>query len=374
MDRIIAIIGLVQSLFGILIFSAKRPRHISFYFLIVWLSLIAIFLGARLLPFQVIEYFKPGIFPTLFLFGPLLYLYISSLTIENYKWRPALLLHLIPFVLICIHRSLIRVVPINSSSDLSENPFYIYNKIYYSIFIVSLFIYWFFSLKTVYRHKKNIPNNFSNYTRKNTLNWSVFVLSLFLVLFVVDFSMFYIHKMFGIEILSLSILPVNLTLFTFIMIFFGINQNAIYPERKVVFRTDSDEKEVVSANKSDRGLLDEKQTELLSAAIFQYLKSKKPYLNPEFNLQMMADDLDISREKLSYFINNAQQKNFYKFINEFRVEDVKEKLLDPALSHYTVLGIGLECGFNSKTSFNRIFKEETGLTPSEYKNRISGQK
>jgi AraC-like DNA-binding protein len=66
---------------------------------------------------------------------------------------------------------------------------------------------------------------------------------------------------------------------------------------------------------------------------------------------MMADDLNLSRHKLSQVINHSQKKNFYKFINAFRVEEVKEKLADPAYEHFTVLGIGLECGFNSKTSF-----------------------
>ncbi len=85
---------------------------------------------------------------------------------------------------------------------------------------------------------------------------------------------------------------------------------------------------------------------------------------------MMAEDLNISRHKLSEAINNGQKKNIYKLINEFRVEEVKEMLVNPAFNHFTVLGIGLECGFNSKTSFNRIFKEETGLTPTEYKRAI----
>ena len=89
--------------------------------------------------------------------------------------------------------------------------------------------------------------------------------------------------------------------------------------------------------------------------------------NPEYNLQMMADDLQISRHKLSHIINSGQQKNFYKFINQFRVAEVKLMLTDPSYHHYSVLGIAMECGFNAKTSFNRIFKEETGLTPTEYK-------
>jgi AraC-like DNA-binding protein len=52
------------------------------------------------------------------------------------------------------------------------------------------------------------------------------------------------------------------------------------------------------------------------------------------------------------------------------VQEVKEMLLNPVFSHYSVLGVGLECGFNSKSSFNRIFKEETGFTPSEFKSSV----
>lgn len=367
MDNYISVVGFVQALFGIVLFIAKRPGHLSFYFLIIWLALIAVFLGAGLLPFQVVEYYKPGIFPILFLFGPLLYLYLSSLTIENFKLKPVILLHGIPFLAVSIHRSMVSAVSITSSSNLSENPDYIYNKIYYSFFIISLLIYWLLSIKLVVKHKKNIPYNFSNYTPRNTLNWSILVLSLFLFFFIADFSMFYVRNVLQIEIPGISLLPFNLTVFTFIIIFFGINQTVIYPKNKNLENSSILKDENLSSVKSDRKLLDEKQIKILSDTVFKYLSDEKPYLNPDYSLQMMADDLKITREKLSYLINNEQQKNFYKLINEFRITEVKEKLINPHFRHYTVLGIGLDCGFNSKTSFNRIFKEETGFTPSEYK-------
>jgi len=370
-DRYISVVGFVQALFGIVLFVAKRPGHLSFHFLIIWLALIAVFLGAGLLPFQVVEYYKPGIFPLLFLFGPLLYLYLSSLTIENFKLKPVALLHAIPFIAVSIHRSMVSVVSITSSSNLSENPDYIYNKIYYTFFIISLLIYWFLSIKLVVKHKKNIPYNFSNYTPRNTLNWSILVLSLFLFFFIADFSMFYVRNVLQIEIPGISLLPFNLTVFTFIIIFFGINQTVIYPKNKNPENSNILKDENLSSVKSDRKLLDEKQIKILSDTVFKYLRNEKPYLNPDYSLQMMADDLKITREKLSYLINNEQQKNFYKLINEFRIAEVKEKLINPHFKHYTVLGIGLDCGFNSKTSFNRIFKEETGFTPSEYKKNKS---
>ena len=358
----------MQSLFGIMIFISKRPRHLSFVFLTIWLAIIAAFLGARLLPFQVTDYYKPGIFPLLLMFGPLLYLYVNSLSVENFRLKPFMLLHLIPLVMVGIHRTIVNPVPIGGPTNPVENPMFFYNKIYYSLIVLSLLTYWIFSLKLILSHRKNIPNHFSNYTSKNSLSWLISVLTIFLVLFVIDFAMSFISRVLGFEIGRFSFLTLNLTIFTFIMIFFGINQSVIYKTPRVV--KDEPENPEKHETRYSRSSLNEKQIEELTNTIFQYLKNKKPYLNPDYSLQMMAEDLNISRHKLSEAINNGHKKNFYKLINEFRVDEVKEMLVNSAFSHYTVLGIGLECGFNSKTSFNRIFKEETGLTPTEYKRTI----
>jgi len=132
----------------------------------------------------------------------------------------------------------------------------------------------------------------------------------------------------------------------------------------------NEEEEDELAEKYKRSALDNKKIEEINKIVWDYLKNKKPYLNPEFSFQMMVDDLGISRQYLSQVINAGQKKNFYKLINEFRVEEIKEKLTDRKYENYTILGIAFECGFNSKTSFNRIFKEETGLTPTAYKNSL----
>jgi len=303
----------------------------------------------------------------MFLMGPLLYLYVSSLTIEDFKLKPIQLLHMIPFFLVVMHRSIIDAVPIGSTSDLSENPNYLYNKIYYTLLIISVFGYWFFGLRLILKHRKNIPLYFSNYTDKNTLTWLIFVLSLFLVLFVASFTIFYIENVLGFGIIKYSTLSFNLTVFTFVMIYFGMNQSAIYTRKPLRYQNQG---RIVNNMKSDvkyvGSSLSKEQIDNLSKTIIDYLNDEKPYLNPDYNLEMMADDLNISKHKLSQVINSGQQKNFYKFINEFRVEEVKHRLADSGYRHYSILGIALDCGFNSKTSFNRIFKEETGLTPTEF--------
>ncbi len=361
MSETIVIIGVVQALFGMVIFMTKRPTHRSFSFLAVWFAIIAIFLGSFLLPFEVVDYFKPGIFPLLFLFGPLLYFYVSSLTLENFKVTYRQLFHLLPFLAISIHRSTINVVPIVSPA---ENPQYVYNKVYYFILILTLLFYWVWSLDLILKHRKLIPLHFSNYTRNNSLSWLILVLTLFMVLFMVDFLLYFIKIVWDIDFRGISLLPLNLTAFVFIMIFFGINQSVIdLPTTVKEKENDADKKPTQSAIQAD-------EVNALNEIIVGYLINKKPYLNPEYSLQMMAVDLSISKHKLSRVINTGQNKNFYKLINEYRIQEVKKKLVDPAFNHFSVLGIAYECGFNSKTAFNRIFKEETGLTPSEYKSTI----
>jgi len=361
--NVVAIVGLVQSLFGILIFITKRPKHLSFLFLVMWLAVMATFLGGILLPFHITEYFKPGLFPAIFLVGPLLFFYVSSLTVEEFRLRPKHILHIIPMTIIMVHRSIVNSVPMST-------PF-IYNEVYYSLLVMSLALYWFLSLKLILKHRKNVPFHFSNYTQKNSLTWLIFVLSAFFIFFVVHFFVSSIHRIWGVDLIRTPAFHINFTIFTFIMIFFGINQSAIYrPEKR------GDKNSLPSNGFNNEGVklpqstLNKKQVEKLYDEVYSYLEKRKPYLNPDFSLQMMSDDLNISRQKLSMVINFSRQKNFYKLINEFRVAEVKEKLADSTYNHYSVLGIGLESGFNSKTSFNRIFKEETGLTPTEYKRSI----
>lgn len=366
MTETITIIGLVQALFGILLFATKRPRHLSFILLSIWLAVIALFLGAMLLPFEVVDYFKPGIFPVLFVFGPILYFYVGSLTIENFKFKNKDLLHLIPWLVVSIHRLFTSPVSISNTSGFSNSSAISFNQIYFVLLIVSLFIYWLLSVRLILKHRKNIPYYFSNYTRKNTLTWLIFVVIIFLFFFLAIFLLPFFVPIVEPRFLALISLPANLTIFTFIIVFFGINQSVFFkPEKNPEPKLNSE-----LENKYERSALKHSQINTISDTVYNYLKEKKPYLNSDYNLQMMVDDLGISRQNLSQVINSGHKKNFYKLINEFRINEVKVLLTSPKYEHYTVLGIAFECGFNSKTSFNRIFKEETGTTPTAYKNSL----
>ncbi|GAA3584683.1 ligand-binding sensor domain-containing protein [Snuella lapsa] len=101
------------------------------------------------------------------------------------------------------------------------------------------------------------------------------------------------------------------------------------------------------------------------------MKSEKLYLDPDLRLNKLADRIDISANYLSTLLNDYVGENFYDYINYYRVEEVKKRLLDPVYQNQTISSIGGDCGFNSKSAFNRIFKNFTGKTPSQYQKQAS---
>ncbi|WP_235298640.1 helix-turn-helix domain-containing protein [Portibacter marinus] len=100
--------------------------------------------------------------------------------------------------------------------------------------------------------------------------------------------------------------------------------------------------------------------------IYRDVKNKGLYRSPTLTLRQLAKELNLNINDLSQTINNGLKKSFSDFINELRVEEVKDKLKDPKFQHLSQLGIAFDSGFNSKATFNRAFKKWTGMTPTEF--------
>ncbi|WP_159099253.1 MULTISPECIES: helix-turn-helix domain-containing protein [Aquimarina] len=97
------------------------------------------------------------------------------------------------------------------------------------------------------------------------------------------------------------------------------------------------------------------------------MKEEKIYIDPNLGLENISKRLQISSNYLSQLINKLGGSNFSDYINSYRIEEVKSKLKDPDYDNYTVLGIAMECGFNSKSPFYSAFKKHTGISPKEYR-------
>lgn len=99
------------------------------------------------------------------------------------------------------------------------------------------------------------------------------------------------------------------------------------------------------------------------------IKSEKKFLLPRYTLQNLASETEFSQSTLSLIINNVSKKTFIEYLNGMRVEQAKELLTDVNYENYTITAIGLESGFNSKSTFYTVFKKHTGLTPFSFREK-----
>jgi len=105
--------------------------------------------------------------------------------------------------------------------------------------------------------------------------------------------------------------------------------------------------------------------------LLELMERERPYLDPEIALPSLAQAMGISAAHLSRVLNENLGRNFYEFINRYRVEEAQRRLAGPGAARDKLITVALECGFNSLATFNRVFKEIAGLTPSEYRKSAS---
>lgn len=103
--------------------------------------------------------------------------------------------------------------------------------------------------------------------------------------------------------------------------------------------------------------------------LIRLMEEKKLFLDFDISMTSLAEKMELSNGYLSQIINQKKGLNFYDYINQYRVEEVKKRLEDPKYSHLSLYGLAMDCGFKSKSTFNAVFKKMTGLTPSEYKKK-----
>jgi len=112
--------------------------------------------------------------------------------------------------------------------------------------------------------------------------------------------------------------------------------------------------------------LDEVKAVDLYFQLLNVMEEDRIYLDPNLKLKMLADRLSTNSKYLSQVINKHTGNNFLHFINKYRVEEAKKKIVDNQYAHLTTFGVALQCGFKNKSTFYKVFREHTGITPNDY--------
>lgn len=374
--------GIQGILLAVLLLSKKKNRPAN---TILSLGILALSLDLFAVFYEVNEYFFQyphflGItfgFPLVY--GPLFYFYTRFLVVPDSKFKTKDFLHFIPFLLLVLYmmpsllmngeEKILYVLSIFSGNQIDYIIFAHLKPLHGVIYVV-------FTIKLINLHNEKIKKSFSNIEKinlkwlKNLLVGIVVVWCIVIISLVIDdFFQQYAFKYDFAIYFSISILIYGIG-------YMGLNQPDIFNQEEEILTTtksyEADKSEPETAGYKKSGLSDS-CAEKISNDLLNLFNNEKPYLDSELTLGKLAGVLNISPHNLSEVINSKLKQNFYEMVNGYRVEEVKRKLQSPEYDMYSILGIAYESGFNSKTSFNTIFKKYVGQTPSDYK-RMNVQK
>ena len=305
------------------------------------------------------------------LHAPVFFFYIHALTQQKPLKLKMYLLVLVPFIAYSLTFLYYYFLIFDTSRLGFENGLMFINgelSLPWAIFVVlflliePFFIGWVYLLLRGY--KKRITESLS-FADTINLGWLSIIFNIWLVsaVLLLPLSVLSVAGVIDLPIKLLQILIEVASLsFFFILGYYGFKQTAVFSSLDL--KKQETPRPAVSSY--ERSGLTEIQAQDYHRHLLEVMKTKKPYLSGELSLGELAQQLNISVNHLSQVLNTVQKQNFFDFVNSYRVNEVIEKMKDPGNRHLTLLAIGLDSGFNSKTSFNTVFKKFTGETPSRY--------
>ncbi|HKM45817.1 MAG TPA: helix-turn-helix transcriptional regulator, partial [Dysgonamonadaceae bacterium] len=295
-------------------------------------------------------------------------LYVSRLVSKRKRFNKKLLLHLLPFVAFNLYLLVASFFPDVANEIRLENVHTnVQHPLLFQVFLILTLLsgpfYILLTLNLLKKHDINVFNNFSSIDNVN-LAWLRKLVIIFGIIWTVLIIITVIHHVFNLFSMVFCTDSLFLTLSVFVILigYFGLKQ-------KVIFDNEFEEEGVITEEKVKyaSSTLKEYEANEYSEQLMEYMRLEKPYLNPELTLTQLASEIDISKHHLSQIINEQFKLNFFEYINQFRVEEVKTRIKNPKFDNYSLLAIAFDSGFNSKSSFNRIFKKFTNQTPSQFK-------
>lgn len=355
MGYLISII-VFQTFFALLLLVVTRNKKDETVFknlLIMYLGFMALHFSVKLL--FLLQFNNNNTYfslPTSFslIYGPVIYLLTLS-AIKKIK-TIMVILHFLPFLIVSIFYIFVLVqlynFPLQGQLIL---PYY--DKLG-AIFLISPLVYPIINMVKMKKHKQDIDA----LKLKLLLTLNVLVFSMPIILFFISAVL----EPLGIRV-ALRLVYILMLLMIIAIVIYKFKNREQLLQVALLEPNDTDTKKYTNSKLSVSDL------DAYQLKVETYFKKEKPFLDPELTLQRLSSNCGIPKHHLTQLFNTRFNKNFYQFINEFRVQEVIEKI--PSQKNMALVEIAYECGFNSKSTFNSYFKKITGLTPSNFKKSIN---
>jgi AraC-like DNA-binding protein len=344
-----------------LLLDKKRDRMgtmlISIFVLIHSVFIFHLFLYLTNLQFRVPHtLFMSSIFS--YLYGPLIYFYFKRVTLQ-YQFRKIDWLHAIPTVVIVVLTIPVFLLPLEEKlrvmfgvGALDKMPYLVYG---FSTKLLSLLIYGFLVLRIYLRSKKYewIPLEAKKWIRNLAILTQVYVLSYFIYGFII------------IEVIPMSAFLYNIQIVAMASMVLYIGYKSYM--RPNLFVTGYGTKK----DKYTKSGLTPSFSQELKEELMKLLEEEKIYRQNNINLAMVSDMLGTTRHNTSQVINEHFGLNFFELVNKYRIEEAKEILTNDKKKSLNIIDVAYEVGFNNKVTFNKSFRKQLSLTPSQYLNSLN---
>ncbi len=294
------------------------------------------------------------------LIGPLLYFHTQNITLRNFRpkqhylhFAPAAVffgLYLLAFLL---------PTPLKDSLRLSRfEPIFSHAEQF--IAIISGLIYLHLSSKLIENH---LPKGETESVAYFESKWLRKLVPAFIGFFVIWFTIWLANwQLYEFRVTTITYYPLWLSAAG---ILYWLGYEIMFRSQEFLYGSTA--KSTKSTKSIHTRRLAPQTIANLKVKLLELMKEEKPYLNPGLNLSELSRFLNINPKDLSVVINEGLGRNFYDFINEYRLEEVKAQLVNPENSNLTNEAIAYEAGFNSKSTFNALFKKHVKMTPKDFK-------
>ena len=334
-------------------------------------------------------------YPLPWVFGPLTFLYALAASDRNWRLGARDWLHLVPPLVVVIAGAnnylmsgpdkialfeRLRVGDVPTAIRILEPTKYVSGFAY----SVATFAY-------LRRHRRRIENSYSNTERVNLL-WLLWLSAAALTIWVVAIS----GTAAGLVPDALrkrsdDLVSIGIALLVYAIGYTGLRQPEIFRYDSEATPTSSESSPATDAptaqlsesarradaidatpSRYERSGLGDAEAGALKAALLLLMMKEHPYRDPDLTLPNLAERLDTTPHKLSEVLNTEIGQTFYDFINRYRVDDVRRRLAESRSKDLNVLTVAMDAGFASKSTFNQVFKKQTGQTPSTYRKAMAG--